>query len=465
VLEQNAGFLLFYFLQIFVFCFKFKNNSSLIFLFFQWLLRRTRFTSNFTWYNNHGASQFIHFASLIVDKIGSAEKTSLLQRKNIVVVVMADGIEVEIEMSETLHRAAEIMCTTRREHDAEWVGVFATVLQHANVTLCSSSSGEPFEQSCVDCRGMMERAAPLATQSSNRSNILLSEQFCVNLGILGAAASTGFWQVPIPPMGVLKHLGERLARGIVAEYDDGANSRLERDSNTYRRVQVGIIRLRDDDGDGDIRVVLRRDKNEASKCVNLLFTRNRKKVGYILLEVTDLGLALRGMRINEEIRGRGLAKAFLSVWLLLCRKVGAQPQTCRIDKPIICLVLQNTFGFTQKARGGGVRVEVSPHPDTAGVVVLWSDNYNLLVSNFSHKTCRKQGFEFAPKGAPRPLNGRDVAVKTILEAPDEHDALYATASGILKDFSGGGSDEDDFLPLTFFAARLMCFREICFFFD
>jgi hypothetical protein len=81
--------------------------------------------------------------------------------------------------------------------------------------------------------------------------------------------------------------------------------------------------------------------------------------GFILLENSPCGLqsSLRGMRIEDEFRGRGLSKLFMAIWLQLCLHMGLAPRANRIDKPLICKSLHE-FGFRpciHGAQGGNGR--------------------------------------------------------------------------------------------------------------
>eukprot|EP00929_Paragymnodinium_shiwhaense_P028865 TRINITY_DN16662_c0_g2_i3.p1 TRINITY_DN16662_c0_g2~~TRINITY_DN16662_c0_g2_i3.p1 ORF type:complete len:363 (+),score=79.08 TRINITY_DN16662_c0_g2_i3:53-1141(+) len=84
------------------------------------------------------------------------------------------------------------------------------------------------------------------------------------------------------------------------------------------------------------------DRSPSIDGLEILFTQNKKQCGYILFEKRvspALTFALRGMRIYDSLRGKGLMKVFLAVWLLFCLKCEAQPTTIRIDKPLIALGL------------------------------------------------------------------------------------------------------------------------------
>ena len=116
-----------------------------------------------------------------------------------------------------------------------------------------------------------------------------------------------------------------------------------------------------------ITIGLQDDKNPKWNCLKLVFrlgagagldgTERETKVGYMLVEhPTPQQSCLRGMLVNEDLRGQGLSTVLVAAWLQLCLTVGATPSTNRIDKPLIALVL-GKFGFVPAV--GGLVVEVS----------------------------------------------------------------------------------------------------------
>lgn len=76
----------------------------------------------------------------------------------------------------------------------------------------------------------------------------------------------------------------------------------------------------------------------------------QNRVGTLSLAGEDCISVLKGMRIREEWRGRGLSKVFLAVWLHLCRAASVAPRTHVMNKPIIAFQLTR-FGFRPRNAG------------------------------------------------------------------------------------------------------------------
>ena len=101
------------------------------------------------------------------------------------------------------------------------------------------------------------------------------------------------------------------------------------------------------------------DKNPDEPCCKLLFhaddaeTGRSRRVGYMLLGAEADASALRGMHVREDLRGRGLSRLLLAVWLALCSEASLTPATKVINKPYLALTLQR-FGARadQPARPG-----------------------------------------------------------------------------------------------------------------
>ena len=62
------------------------------------------------------------------------------------------------------------------------------------------------------------------------------------------------------------------------------------------------------------------------------------------------------MHIAEDMRGQGLSKVLLAVWLRLCEEAAIVPLTKTINKPLLSLTL-GRFGFAPRdGRGQAVRL-------------------------------------------------------------------------------------------------------------
>ena len=121
-------------------------------------------------------------------------------------------------------------------------------------------------------------------------------------------------------------------------------------------------------------VALAPDRAAGRNYLKLFFLERRtgRKVALILLENTlentseqradDVPSssggtsALRGLRIEEEWRGKGLSKVLVGIWLRLCLHAGVTPRAARINKPLLAHTLERRFHFGAE---GGVTVRVS----------------------------------------------------------------------------------------------------------
>ncbi|CAL1131799.1 unnamed protein product, partial [Cladocopium goreaui] len=164
------------------------------------------------------------------------------------------------------------------------------------------------------------------------------------------------------------------------------------------------------------------------KCLQLLFGQGKKKLGFIPTEVKPGEFILRGMWVNEELRGRGLASLFLALWLKLCLMLEVTPLTDRIHKPILSLVLQK-FGFV--AATSHLKVEVATCEGGADEpkMLLWSESKKLS-SYFSVRARRDQGIRLVDS---RPEKSRTAFVNTTFSIPD----IGAMASLIDQALAGG----------------------------
>ena len=92
------------------------------------------------------------------------------------------------------------------------------------------------------------------------------------------------------------------------------------------------------------------------------------RIGFMLLASEEKSSALRGMEINKALRGRGLSKVLLAIWLQACISAGLTPRTRTINKPLLSLTLQR-FGFSPRNRRAQ-RIEVG-RADNTGNILPW----------------------------------------------------------------------------------------------
>ena len=169
------------------------------------------------------------------------------------------------------------------------------------------------------------------------------------------------------------------------------------------------------------------DKNPDEPCCKLLFhaddaeTGRSRRVGYMLLGAEADASALRGMHVREDLRGRGLSRLLLAVWLALCSEASLTPATKVINKPYLALTLQR-FGFAPTNRRGQVRV----FPGTRRLQNCrgWQDERGSPAAGEFRSTFVRTDFELADAAA------RDAAVEAALGG--ERFALEADAAAVRR---------------------------------
>lgn len=120
-----------------------------------------------------------------------------------------------------------------------------------------------------------------------------------------------------------------------------------------------------------------------------------------------------GQCVAQDERGHGWAKIWIAIWLQLCLDAGIVPRTGHMHKPLLCLVLQQSFGM--QPNNGGVDVELSPGT-TPNTVRLYSSS-RALAGVFSQLDLRKQNIELS--NYPSHPRGREIVVATSFESPGE----------------------------------------------
>jgi hypothetical protein len=104
----------------------------------------------------------------------------------------------------------------------------------------------------------------------------------------------------------------------------------------------------------DMQVKLALDRNPHEPCCKLQFAcAERGKLGHMLLACGENHSALRGMRIREDLRGRGYSKVLLAIWITMCLEASLTPCTRTINKPLLSLSLAS-FGFTPTNQRGRI---------------------------------------------------------------------------------------------------------------
>lgn len=201
----------------------------------------------------------------------------------------------------------------------------------------------------------------------------------------------------------------------------------------------------DDAGDGHVLVALQPNRNPATNGIKLAFyrvledtkgsaanhTKRTEKLGYLLMINSHQTRSSQflGQFVDESCRGQGLAKVWLAIWLRLCIDAGLRPWTGKMRKPLLCLVLQHTFGMIPQA--GGVEAELSPG-QKEGEVLLYSASQSLEGA-VSPLDLRHQNIRLG--SAPTDPRGRPIVLGCTFEAPNETHLQEAVTNVLRNRFS------------------------------
>ncbi len=154
---------------------------------------------------------------------------------------------------------------------------------------------------------------------------------------------------------------------------------------------------------------------------------NRVKVGRVLLKndpITSTKFyysSIIGMEVSTNMRGEGLSKVLIAIWLDICLQTAAYPRAAVMNKPLIALVLSK-FGFVPGDGGTKcvlVRLENDGkdqnNPQLFG---LYSPQRKSLDGAFSHRVLRTQNIKLLtslPDSSGQ--KGVDVVIKTTFSHP------------------------------------------------
>lgn len=172
----------------------------------------------------------------------------------------------------------------------------------------------------------------------------------------------------------------------------------------------------------------------------------RTKLGFLLMQnsAIDNTSTLLGMFLTPASRGTGISKACMAVWLALSMQANIRPKTGIINKPLLALALQHTFGF--RPEKGGIDIElVSPsavketaeeNEPKSNVPPLWiySPSGKSIAGAFSPWDIQTQNIRILSK-APSPEARRLVSVRTAFETPSDLEQLQDTIHKILPEGS------------------------------
>lgn len=291
--------------------------------------------------------------------------------------------------------------------------------------------------SCVLERGEMERACRLVRtmERQPQSDSVQPNPDTYRRIAAAVADSPEHWQI------VQRLLPEKVGRELppVTAFQKWKLKKCFRGKNAY--WELGTLRAkRDDDGDGDndddLVVALQPNRNPAVNGMKLAFYRQTgddtdqvEKLGYLLMINSHQNRTSQflGQFVDQSSRGQGLAKIWLAVWFRLCLDAGLRPMTGKIRKPILCLILQSSFGMIPQS--GGIEAVLSPG-EKEGETVLYSPSGQSLEGAVSPLDLRHQNIRLSLD--PPEVPGRTIVLNCDFVAPDT-DALEATISPILQD--------------------------------
>lgn len=190
---------------------------------------------------------------------------------------------------------------------------------------------------------------------------------------------------------------------------------------------------------GNLTVALQPHRNPSKNGMKiLLFQRDGgssnaqfRKVGFLLMinNRTEKSSTMLGIFIHPDFRRLGLSKTILAIWLNLCDRAGLLAKTGIINKPLLALILQHTFGFSpldQNNRG----VEVEVLPGAQGMVELYAPAIKSLEGVFGVRELEHQKIRIIA-GTPS-VRGRLCRIKTaflrdkynVIQTDDKIDLKY-----------------------------------------
>ena len=186
-----------------------------------------------------------------------------------------------------------------------------------------------------------------------------------------------------------------------------------------------------DDSTSDLMIGLQPNRSPAVNGIKLVFyqrdaaTQQPEKLGYLLMinSYQNRTSQFLGQFVDQANRGQGLAKIWFAIWLRICLDAGLTPCTGKIRKPLLCLVLDQTFGMIPQV--GGVEAVLSPG-DKEGEVVLWSPSGQSLEGAISPLDLKTQNIRISVDPPDPP--GRKIVLNCDFRAPEKAVLETATAS-------------------------------------
>jgi hypothetical protein len=167
-------------------------------------------------------------------------------------------------------------------------------------------------------------------------------------------------------------------------------------------------------------LLLDNDDSDAIRCHD---KKPRKKAGFLLMvnRRNDNTSTMIGVYIRPDLRRLGLSKTILSIWLDLCQQAGLTAKTGVINKPLLALVLEHTFGFSPQP--GGVMIEVVPGSSSSnGKVALYAPSIKSMEGVFSSWDLKRENIELLNR--PPATRGKLCHIKTAFELARDHDDAF-----------------------------------------
>merc|ERR1711991_304301 len=158
-------------------------------------------------------------------------------------------------------------------------------------------------------------------------------------------------------------------------------------------------------------------------------------------------LIMRGMKVNDSYKRKGMSYLFISVWVILAGKLGIRNlRTKLIDKPLVAIVLEK-FGFVPSNSNHVIKVGLN----STGVISIWSKNMKRLKSTFSKSYLKTQGMCIVEE---EPSNSTTAHVRTEYIVSDKDGQKYNDALHALKKKAKKRIGTHNY---WFFSARLLSF--------
>ena len=200
----------------------------------------------------------------------------------------------------------------------------------------------------------------------------------------------------------------------------------------YARWEFGTLSK---DGN-EFTIAVHPHRNPAKNGISILLLQNGVKLGYVIMinSASANTSTLLGVYVDPERRKHGYSKVFLALWLKLCLDAKIKPQTGIINKPLLALVLQHTFGCIPQ-EGAGVDAEISAGKED-GTIVLYSAAAKNLEGAFSPKDCKREGLEIIK--SPTEPRGRKVKIGCSFAPPLGEEALHESTNAVLAGKAGDG---------------------------